>query len=375
VPKNLFVDLISYPYKPEHNPRENQHTIFFSYLIDEDRCLLKYLLKKLVGSKAIGTLHESDFEVVCFPKEYIGNKLLRPDIKISTSNKKLTVYIENKIDSPEGKSGEPDHESPTQLGKYLKLAESAVSDESFLLYMTKYYEDINANIFKHRLFGGQFIWGMVSDWISEYSRASKKSLKHKELIGQFLDYMEVSGLTGSKKFEKEYAQVWMQYNEFDKTAKEYLDYIARYFKNLDYVVGKDNSDWYTHRIFTKKGWNRNRFDGFWINIGFNLESEEPEPFTTLSCELGINRRLYDNIEREAASELRRGLSGLEKLDFYVWNDSPVLVTRDVELSKITHKYSLVKSKQIEAVLEWTSSALKDLEHSSLLRLLQAKRLV
>jgi hypothetical protein len=39
----------------------------------------------------------------------------------------------------------------------------------------------------------------------------------------------------------------------------------------------------------------------------------------------------------------------------------------------TGRVALAKDKQIKAVLAWTSSAVKGLEHSSLLRLLQAKR--
>ena len=137
-PQNIFIAISKYPYNPKHTPRENQHTAFFAYLLNNDKNLLKYLIKKLLlkKSKLIETIQPEDFnEVIIQESETLDGQKKFPDMKIRTRDGKLTIYVENKIDSVEGKFLHKGEEG-SQLTDYLKLAKINSSIENFVIYIT-----------------------------------------------------------------------------------------------------------------------------------------------------------------------------------------------------------------------------------------------
>jgi hypothetical protein len=191
---NIFLAISKYPYDPEHESRENQHTAFFGYILNNDKKLLKYLLQKLLNikSKLLETINEEDFDTVRIQEsESLDGRDKRPDMKVRTINGNLTIYIENKIDSIE-RGASNGAEKGSQLNDYLELAKRSSSEENenFVLYLTKHYETISQETVEHKNFGGKFSWGMISDIIEEYidSAINTDSEKY-DFLMQFLEYM------------------------------------------------------------------------------------------------------------------------------------------------------------------------------------------
>jgi len=169
MPSNIFIDLSSYPYNPARNPRENQHTMFLSYLLNSNKSLLVFLLKKLLTtSKLVSIITASDLnDISCFALERTLRQIVYPDMKVTTTDSSLVVYIENKIESFERQP--TDDDASSQLQNYLRLAKTSPTKEAFVVYLTKHHEDISPIIEADKQFAGQFTWSMVSDFIRDFS--------------------------------------------------------------------------------------------------------------------------------------------------------------------------------------------------------------
>ncbi len=361
---NIFTDL-----SPNINQRENQFTRAFSHILNADNELLHYILKSLMKHKSriIKYFNANDYDVVIpFFKGSINSNQVYPDMRITDKNKKLTIYVENKIDSSEGKSPDKDDDQNTQLNKYLKLAEKCLTDEKWVIYITKNDESLDEKIQNHRYFAGQYSWYEISDIIEKY--INERNLGKDSIICKFLEHMEANNLKTTKGYERDYALIWDEYNKFKTITDEYLDKIAKIFKNQDYVIKSSN---YERYIF-KQDWNNNKFDGFWINIGFELINDEDKPsdnFISAIAELRIRKNFYNFVNSKKVAELQAGSVELEKMKFKIYSDSnPVSYWAYKPL--INKFYDLSKDKQIKAILKWTSNSVDQIENSNLLKLLK-----
>lgn len=228
---NIFIALSKYPYKWNNNPRENQITVSFCYLLNDQHNLLNDILNVILKESKyqVKYIASEDYEEISpFVNEYLKNRTVRPDIKVVTKNKKLTLYIENKIDAQEGKYPEEDEDESSQLKRYLDLIKSS-SGTKGLIYLTKNYEDLDPKIVDDPNFIGQYTWHQISDVIERYTLKNKLPKDH--LTCQFLKYLEANDLKSKKGYEKDYSNSWHDYNEFKEISKEYLDQIMEYFKN------------------------------------------------------------------------------------------------------------------------------------------------
>ncbi len=372
---NIFSAISSYPYNPEHNPWENQHTAFFAFILNNDKNLLKFLLEKLLKnkSKLLNTIiRTEDFDNVIIQEAEAldGNKLI-PDMKISTIDTNLTIYIENKIKSSERKN---------QLNDYLELAKrnsnkENSSNKNFVIYLYYYYESISKNIEEHQNFGGKFTWGQISDILEEYTKlpAYPDSQKY-DFTSQFIKYMEESGLRGTKGFKKEYSEAWNDFIEFAEIREEYLKDIINNFKNDGYSVSKGNSDIYSIRSIYKTNWNTKSIDdGFWINIGFELvfETLSESDSIVLIAQLGCGKRFFENVKNEFSKDLKKAEFDLVKKDFSKLDSKdPIIIDSHIILKEITEDYNLSKEEQIEKINEWVKYRVNELESSELLKLLE-----
>ena len=243
---NIFSTIAKYTYNLENAPKENLHTVFFSYILNNDKSLLKYLLEKLLNSKSnlLNTITEDNLDFVAIHEsETLNGRNVYPDMKVKTFDDSLTVYIENKIDSMEGVySNEDEEEERSQLNEYLNLAKRNSSKANFLLYLTKDNESISQETEEHPNFGGQFTWSMVSDIIDEYIKKQLTIDTDKyNLIVQFKEYMYDYIYRGNMVFKKDYAEAWKDFIEFAEIREEYLGHITDYFKNNGYSVSKGNA--------------------------------------------------------------------------------------------------------------------------------------
>ncbi len=375
--RNIFIDLSRYPYNPNKYPRENQHTVFFCYLLNSENELLHYILSSLMKrkSKIIKYLNPNDYDRINpFVTEYLSSLPVRPDMKIKDkNNKKITIYIENKIDSSQGKYPDDDYNQNTQLKRYLKLAKLCPTDEKWVIYISKNDEYLDKNIQNDSYFAGQYTWHEISDIIETYINGH--NLEKNNLIYQFLDYMEANNLKSTKGYEKDYALIWDEYNKFKNITKEYLDDIAKYFKNKKYIINATNYDWYVKRTIFKIDWNDNKkYDGFWINIGFelnHLENNPSEIFISVIAELGIRKKFYDFVNYKKGEELQNRSVELKKIKFDTDSDSnPVFYQKYKPLSDINKFYNLSKDKQIKVLIKWISDSVDQIENSNLLSLLK-----
>lgn len=374
---NIFSTVAEYTYNLEHAPTENLHTVFFSYILNNDKRLLKYLLEKLLNSKSnlLNTITEDNLDFVTIhDSETLDGQNVYPDMKVTTFDDSLTVYIENKIESTEGvySNGE---EERSQLNDYLEMAKRSSSKENFLLYLTKYNESINQGTEEHPNFGGQFTWSMVSDIIDEYIKKQPTIDTEKyNLIVQFKEYMNDYILRGTMGFKKDYAETWKDFIEFAEIREEYLGHITDYFKNDGYSVSKGNSDIYSIRSIYKTNWNSKDFDGFWINIGFELDFEREDsesPPIVLIAQLGCRKKFFENVKNRYSKDLKTAVDGLEKQNFYkTENKDPIVIDGHIPLKQITEDYNLSKKEQIEKIIEWVKYCVNKLESSELLKLLE-----
>ncbi len=364
---NVFLAISKYPYNPEHDPQENQHTAFFAYILNSNRKLLKYMLQKVLSkSKLLKDVKEDDFTIRIQESEILEGEVKRPDMVIKTIADNLAIYVENKIESIEREG---------QLNDYLELAKRNSSEEKFVIYITKHYEDINQDIDEHPNFGGQFTWGMISDFIEEYINQSNSNSEKYDFERQFLEYMEVHGLSGTKGFKKEYGEIWNTFNEFKEIRDEYLGYIENYFENKGYAVKKENRDGYKIITIYKPNWSSKDLDGFWINIGFELDFErQPEsesPPIVLITQLGCRKKFFEDLKRELSKDLKTAMNDLEKINFLKieWED-PIIIDGYITLKEMTDGYILSKDKQIKAIVEWAQNNVSELESSDMVKLLE-----
>ena len=373
-PQNIFIAISKYPYNPEHTPRENQHTAFFAYLLNKDKKLLKYLMKKLLfkKSKLLESIQHEDFdEVIIQESETLDGQKKFPDMKIRTRDGKLTIYVENKINSVEGKFLHKGEEG-SQLTDYLKLAKINSSVENFVLYITKNHEFLSKKTEEDPHFAGKFSWGCISEIIEEYVESSTDS---NNITIEFLKYLEEFDMTGSKGFKQEYAGIWKTFNEFVKSKDDFLENIEIVFKNEGYIISKENDiDWFLRTIHKPK-WNNIKWDGFWIDIGFYLDFnvDTEQDYVYLITELGISKKLYDHINNNFKIQLEKAINDLKDNFDYVEEEDQILFKDYITLTEITDDYTLSKDKQMTEITNRIKCAVNTLEMSGLITLLEKNR--
>ncbi len=387
-PINIFSTAANYAYKKNKRVllEENLHTAFFAYILNCDTKLLKYLLEKLLENKSnlICNIAEDNFDyIVTQASETFDGENVYPDMKIRTVDDSLTVYIENKIESVEGRYSDGEEER-SQLNNYLKLAKRSSSQETenFLIYLTKYEESISQETEEHQNFVGSFRWSKISEIIDEYIQKQSKSDSEKsDLVVQFKDYMEEFGLGSikGKEFQKEYGQILKEFYEFFEIENFYWDEVEKYFKNKGYIIPKQRQKSSSRNIrIYKSNWNSEDIAGFWFNIFFDVDSdlelEETEggtPSVVMSVRFCCSKKLFDNIKSKYKNEVSKQIKKLEERGFYDLNEKdPVIFEGWTPLKQITKNYTLDKDKQIEALIASIEDVLNIIESSGFIKLLE-----
>jgi len=368
--QNIFIAVSKYPYNPNRTPRENQHTAFFAYMLNRDKALLHNLVNTLLSTKSryIKKLQPEDYaEVIIHKSESLDGQIRYPDMKIRTLDSRLTIYVENKIDSLERKS-----EEGSQLIDYLNIAKANSSNENFVIYLTKSYEPLPKEIEEDEYFAGKFLWGKISTIIREYD-----STNHDNITSEFLDYMKECEMTESNGFDKEYTEHWMAFNKFRNIINEFLEELEYKFKERGYKVEDDDEYTYSLRTISKSYWNIKKDDRFFIDFGFHLV---PDPNNSdqnniyLITELVMRREFYDIFESKVETQLEKAIIGLKEKHFNRKDEKYNIEFRKYTLlSNITENYTLSKEKQMRKIIDWVTNSVNILEESELLTLLEGYR--
>ena len=328
-----------------------------------------FLFKKY---KLLESIQHEDFdEVIIQESETLDGQKKFPDMKIRTRDGKLTIYVENKINSVEGKFLHKGEEG-SQLTDYLKLAKINSSVENFVLYITKNHEFLSKKTEEDPHFAGKFSWGCISEIIEEYVESSTDS---NNITIEFLKYLEEFDMTGSKGFKQEYAGIWKTFNEFVKSKDDFLENIEIIFKNEGQIISKENDiDWFLRTIHKPK-WNNIKWDGFWIDIGFYLDFnvDTEQDYVYLITELGISKKLYDHINNNFKIQLEKAINDLKDNFDYVEEEDQILFKDYITLTEITDDYTLSKDKQMTEITNRIKCAVNTLEMSGLITLLEKNR--
>jgi len=371
--QNIFITVSKYPYNPNRTPRENQHTAFFAYVLNRDKALLNNLVNTLLSTKSqyIEKLQPEDYaEVIIHKSETINGQIRYPDMKIRTLDSRLTIYVENKIDSLERKS-----EEGSQLIDYLNIAKANSSNENFVIYLTKSYEPLPKDVEEDEYFAGKFLWGKISTIIREYD---KSSTNHDNITSEFLDYMKECEMTESNGFDKEYSEIWMAFNKFRNIKNEFLEELESKFKERGYKVEDDIENTYSLRTISKSYWNTKGYDRFFIDFGFDLVPNPNNPDQndiSLITELVMRRRFYDIFKSKVETQLfEKAIIGLKEKHFNRNDENyNIEFQKYTLLSNITKNYTLPKEKQLRKIIDWVTDSVTILEESKLLNLLEEYR--
>jgi len=201
--ENIFLSL------SKNMPKENYFTNCFAFLLSDNKRLLLFLLKKILGKKGehlvdFTGLKKSNHTVE--PQELSSKGVV--DIKITFPNL-LEVSVENKLTAPV---------THRQLRKY--LASRALV---FLITEKEMAEGIPRDIVDHERFF-HTTWAIVKDLLEFYSCHLERDRIKKLFLVRFLNFMEGIGVKSFSGFAKEeYGPYWQKFAEFRESAEYILD--------------------------------------------------------------------------------------------------------------------------------------------------------
>jgi len=200
--ENVFLSL------SKNMPKENYFTNCFAFLLSDNKRLLLYLLKKILGKKGEHLVDFTDLKKsnhTVEPQELSSKGVV--DIKITFPNL-LEVFVENKLTAPV---------THRQLRKY--LASRALV---FLITEKEMAGDIPRDIVNHERFF-YTTWAEVKDLLEFYSCNLERDRIKKLFLVELLNFMEGIGMKSFSGFAKEeYGPYWQKFAEFHKSAEDIL---------------------------------------------------------------------------------------------------------------------------------------------------------
>lgn len=223
---NLFLSLFKYRPEGERTPEENFLTEAFAFILRlENGSLLKFLVKKILKeTKGIRGINKQDFQVDTSRSVKISSTPHYKYVDICLTSEKITVYIENKIESginwSKNKRGV--YKPQTEFYKeHLISSEYGKCKIKKLVTITKYPQEKGKEDIA-------ILWEDVYWWIDEWLRKlpNKSNLKLlKEIIFSFLQFLEVLGMKPIR-FSNKDVEVRKRFSELDSGIRQILNYVA-----------------------------------------------------------------------------------------------------------------------------------------------------
>jgi len=205
--ENLFVNIQKYVPRKDRNPKEDFFLEILAFFLDND----KILLSKFVKVCGVNTGRIKKYEIRTQVKY---EKYGRPDIEIII-NDSVFIIIENKIDSTQRYN---------QLKDYLKVAQKKKYRHSYVVYLTKYYEDVDEKIRKRI---NHIYWCDVYKIFKEYKTKNKII---DCLIPQFIGLMEEEGMEPFKKITKGMIEGYKNIDNIQVLFKQIMDEMEKRFE-------------------------------------------------------------------------------------------------------------------------------------------------
>lgn len=227
--ENLFSALSKYSPSTDSDPEENRFTEAFAFLMNQNKKLLRGVLKDLLkkhGKPSFITGVPSSKLIVMTQsqKQYGGVKLIA-DMEITDSNRSFVIFIENKISASEhGDEGE----GPTQVQKYFQELENWRGKHNFLIYVSRRTEEVSERTKSQEKHFVQCLWSDIYKLIKKREKLIKKREKCKAtvinsfLTMHFLEYMGEMGMIPPTRIEQKWVKDWAKLTEFESTIEEML---------------------------------------------------------------------------------------------------------------------------------------------------------
>ncbi len=206
--KSLFSNLYKYRQKEGKDASENFLTELFAYVLQNDEdfqfAFFQILLK---DNKKFDLDFEKKYVIKVssqnkYPIPNETSKFIQPDIEIEffDDNKLIALFfIENKIDSHLGNRKDEVNNDTNQLINYEKVLICKSKDEAkniYLIYLTKYFEDISSKFDPSKKYFKQITWNEVFQ-----HTLSKREFQDKNSISsQFKLYLTELGMNNTNSF-------------------------------------------------------------------------------------------------------------------------------------------------------------------------------
>jgi uncharacterized protein (UPF0335 family) len=282
---NLFLSLFKHRPESERSSKENFLTEVFAFILRlENGTLLKFLLKKILKeTKGLGSINTQDFQVDTFRPVKIFSAVNYKYVDVCLTSEKITVYIENKIESGINLSKNKREVYKPQTEFYKEHLISSEYDKckiKKLVTITKYPQEKGKEDIA-------ILWEDVYRWIDEWLRKlpNKSSLKlSKEIIFSFLQFLEELDMKPIR-FSNKDVEVGKRFIELDKGVRQVLNYVVEQIQEryrwskkgkISYSVHKNKIEYYWGSPSIKTQNNISfRFYLYLYNRGWEVEVDFP----------------------------------------------------------------------------------------------------
>jgi hypothetical protein len=300
--ENIFSTLYKYKPQPNMTPTENFFTESFKFVLNIDESLCNIFIKKIAPDKKFIGPYNIESQ-----KNY-GDSII--DLHI-TDRKGQKILIEIKVSAKENRYLEEDEKNDYgQIEKYLRL------NKGYVCFIAR--EEGNVEIKNNKdKYLGQFEWFEIYQLISDYIKSHKLNSIKKNLINNFLNFMEdldMQSFAGFDKQDTKLSQIdcfafvsklvaFLQQTTKDKRIKNFL-------KKCKLEIAYNTPKFYEKYgqvilTFKKKNWRSQS-----IEFGFIFDSGEdkkkglyyyqgimvPDKYTRSFKDLKINKKYFSRSE-------------------------------------------------------------------------------
>lgn len=282
--ENLFSRLERYSQNVQKTSKENFITEIFAFVLEEYAEIRKRFLELVFPQKLQMVDKFQDAEIIT-QKHFSGGI-----IDILFRNKKINLYIENKVDSSEGTEYRRGYGTKTQIIKYLEKLNKKTDS---LVYITKHespYPDFRKSPKNKTIFCGHIHWDEIYEIVEKYNKRKKS-----KILNLFLQYMEENSMGETKGFTKtELKESRSAFSFLDKSEKLVEKVKMELGKILQKNFGKYeegnqvNYDWeYVEWWYRSRKWKKSQ-----ISISLDVWHDGDNPGFTV--ELGTSKKKMIN---------------------------------------------------------------------------------
>jgi len=184
-------------------------------------------------------------------------------IDLVIENEKTLCFIENKVESKEGKN---------QLRKYSQILKNSKKENSYLFYCTKYIENLSSNSDKKIL---KFRWYEVVRFLNKYPQDP--------LLKDFNSFLKENKMAQDFKFNSNNFISIENFQDTLQLIKDYLELIKPNFKShykdlgklnkgfsTTYILEQERLKYFYKNLINDNGWSEIRYGFYFANQTFEV---------------------------------------------------------------------------------------------------------